>query len=259
MKKFLVTGTSSGLGRYLVEELGAVPFQRTDPLETVRHQNTFYDCIVHCATDTRNNITSNELLTYYQSHIGLTEQLTQIPHRLFVFISSSAVYPDPFRPNIESDIIALPYNPPLYGLYGLFKLLTEKIVSHKTHSFLILRCVTTVGQTSRLTNVMKVLQGSPSPLTLSADSSFNLVNMDQIKRFIELALDQDITGIFNVGSTQNATLKEIARTVGSQPTFGDFTFNVHQMNTDKIRSVSRDFDKNTLEIAKVTAEKFLKN
>src|SRR3989338_7806564 len=89
MKKFLVTGTSSGLGRYLVEELGAVPFRRTDPLETVHHQNIFYDCIIHCATDNRNSITSDELSEYYQSHIEFTNQLLQVPHRLFVFISSS--------------------------------------------------------------------------------------------------------------------------------------------------------------------------
>ncbi len=258
--KLLVTGVSSGLGRYLVEEFGAVPFQRTNPLEIVHHKNTFYDCIIHCATDARNSIASDELLAYYQSHIGLTGQLLQIPHRLFVFISSSAVYPDLFRLNTESDIITLPHDPPLYGLYGLFKLLTEKMVSRKTSSSLILRCVTIIGRTSRLTNVMKILRGNPSPLTLSADSSFNLVSMDQIKGFIELALAQDITGIFNAGSTQNATLEEIAKAIGSRRlTFGSFTYNVHRMDTGKIRKVSRDFDKDSIEVAKITADKFLKN
>ena len=253
--KFLITGTSSGLGRYLAEKCEAISFRRTDPLETARHKDTFYDCIVHCATDARNNITSDELPAYYQSHIELTEQLVQIPHRLFVFISSSAVYPDPFRLNAESDTIALPHDPPLYGLYGLFKLLAEKIVSLKARSSLILRCVTIVGPTSRSTNMMRILRNEPVPLTLSPDSSFNIISMDQIKGFIELAVAQNITGIFNAGSTQNATLKEIAQAVGNRPTFGNFPYNVHQMNTDKIRRISKDFDKNTLEIAKIEAEK----
>ncbi|OGM96120.1 MAG: hypothetical protein A3B86_02790 [Candidatus Yanofskybacteria bacterium RIFCSPHIGHO2_02_FULL_38_22b] len=253
--KILISGTSSGLGRYLVKELGAVPFQRIDPLEIVRHKNTFYDCIIHCATDARNSITSDELLTYYQSHIELTKQLLQIPHHLFVFISSSAVYPDLYRLNSESDIITLPHDPPLYGLYGLFKLLTEKMVSQNTRSSLILRCVTIVGPTSRPTNIARILRNDPTQLTLSTESSFNLVSMSQIKEFIELALTQNITGIFNAGSTQNATLGEIAKAVGSQPKFGNFTFNVPQMDTRKIREISIDFNKSTLEIAKIEAER----
>lgn len=256
--KFLITGTSSGLGRYLFEELGGVPFRRNQPDEVEYHQKQHYDCIIHCATDARNNIGSDELLAYYQSHIELTNQLIKIPHSLFVFISSSAVYPEQFRLNIESDIVTLPHNPPLYGLYGMFKLLAEKIVGSKTNSSLILRCVTIVGPTSRSTNIIKVLRNEPNPITLSANSSFNLVSMDQIKGFVELALAQNITGTFNAGSTQNATLGEIALAVGSQSKFGNFTFNVHQMDTDKIRAVSRDFDKSTLEIAKITAEKFFK-
>lgn len=252
--KFLITGTSSGLGRYLFEELDGMPFRRNKPDEIRYHEKQHYDCIVHCATDARNSIASNELLAYYQSHIELTDQLIKIPHRFFVFISSSAVYPEQFRLNAESDIIALPHDPPLYGLYGMFKLLAEKIVGPKTRLSLILRCVTIIGPTSRPTNIIKVLRNDPDPITLSADSSFNLVSMDQIKGFIELALAQNITGTFNAGSTQNATLGEIALAVGSQPKFGNYTFNVHRMNTDKIREVSNDFNKSTIEIAKTTKE-----
>ena len=81
---------------------------------------------------------------------------------------------------------------------------------------------------------MKILRADASPLTLSADSSFNLVSMAQIKSFVELALAQNITGIFNAGSTQNATLGEMAKAVGSQPKFGNFEHNVHRMDTTKI-------------------------
>lgn len=256
--KFLITGTSSGLGRYLFEELDGAPFRRNKPGEIGYHKKQNYDCIVHCATDARNSIASSELLAYYQSHIELTNRLIQIPHRLFVFISSCAVYPEQFRLNAESDAIYLPHNQPLYGLYGMFKLLAERIVSSKAGPFLTLRCVTIVGPTSRQTNIIKVLRNDPSPLTLSADSSFNLVSMDQIKNFIKLALARNITGTFNAGSTQNATLGEIALAVDSQPKFGDYTHNVHRVNTDKIRAVSNNFNKSVLEIAKITADKFFK-
>jgi nucleoside-diphosphate-sugar epimerase len=248
--KFLITGTSSGLGSYLLKELGGTPFRRSYPLEMIPHSGTYYDCIIHCATDARNSIDSEELLSYYHSHIELTNRLIQIPHRLFVFISSSAVYPDQFSLNSESDTIILPHNPPLYGLYGTFKLLTEKIIASSTSSFLILRCVTIIGPTSRSTSLVRIFRNDSAPINLSADSNFNLVSMSQIKEFIKLAISQNITGTFNAGSTKNATLQEIASALDLRPKFGKFTFNVHMMNTDKIRSISRDFDKTTLEIAK---------
>lgn len=261
MPKFLITGTSSGLGRYLLEELRGTPFRRADiENELESHRQKYYDAIIHCAVDGRQIIPANELWAYHRSNIELTKKLTEIPHGLFVFTSSCAVYPDPFRENSETDIPNFPEtNPPpqhIYYLYGLFKLLAEQIVSRNTKRSLILRCVSMIGRTGRLNNVIKVLRNDPGPLTLSPDSSFNLVSMDQIKRFIELALTQNITGIFNTSATQNATLEEIARAVGSRPTFGNFTYNVPRLNTDKIRGVSRDFDKNSIEIAVETANDF---
>lgn len=264
MPKFLITGTSSGLGRYLLEELRGIPFHRTDIENEIKnHSQNYYDVLIHCAADARNFIPPDELWAYHQSNIELTKRLTKIPHGLFVFTSSCAVYPDPFRENLETDLPDIPeVNPPsqqIYYLYGLFKLLTEQIVSRNTEKSLILRCVSVIGRTSRLNNITKVLRNDSSPLTLSADSSLNLVSMDQIKRFIELASAQNITGIFNTSAPQNATLEEIAKAVGSQPTFGNFTYNVPRTNTSKIRKISGDFDKSSIEIAIETTNEFKKH
>lgn len=260
--KFLITGASSGLGRYLLEELQGTPFHRADIEKEIKNRcQNYYDAVIHCAADARNIIPPDELWNYHQSNVELTKKLTKIPHGLFVFTSSCAVYPDPFRENSETDILPdFPEtNPPpqhIYYLYGLFKLLAEQIISRNTKRSLILRCVSIVGRTSRLNNITNVLRNDPGPLTLSPNSSINLVSMGQIKRFIELALTQDITGIFNTSSAQNATMEEIAKAVGSRPTFGNFTYNVPRTNTDKIRKVSRDFDKSLIEIAIETANEF---
>jgi nucleoside-diphosphate-sugar epimerase len=252
--KFLVTGTSSGLGKYLLEKLEGVPFRRNSPYEIENNREKFYDCIIHCAADTRNIIPANELWNYYLSNIELARKLTTIQHDLFVYISSPAVYPNTYYESSETDVPDFPTSiTPIhhtYYLYGLFKLLAEQMVFNSTKRSLILRCVSIVGPTSRSTNIIRVLRNDPSPLTLSGDSSFNLVSMSQIKEFIELAMAKKITGIFNAGSTKNATLKEIAEAVESKPTFGNFKHDVHRMNTAKIRSISREFDKSSLEIAK---------
>lgn len=252
--KFLITGVSAGIGRYLVEELNGVPFIRTDlEKELKSHGQKHYDAIIHCASDTRNFLPPNDLWSYYQSNIELTKKLIQIPHRLFVFTSSSAVYPDPFRENKETDLPNFPETSfqahHTYYLYGLFKLLAEQLISNNTEESLILRCGFIVGRTSRLNNITKIMRFNVSPLTLTAESNFNLVSMVQIKRFIELALAQNITGIFNTGSIQNSTLREIAQAIGSHPMFGSFTHDVHRMDTSKIRKISKDFEKSSIEIA----------
>jgi nucleoside-diphosphate-sugar epimerase len=253
-QKFLITGTSSGLGKYLLEELESVPFRRSDiAYELKAHKGTFYDCIVHCATDARNTIKSDELWMFYQSHIELTERLIEIPHRLFVFISSAAVYPDPFRLNAESDVIDLPDTrslSPTHGLYGFFKLLAEAVTINKAEMPLILRVTGIIGRTSRLNNLCKVLISHPGPVTLSPHSSYNLVSMSQIKRFIEVALAGGITGIFNLGATDNVSLQAIADAVNSRPTFGNYVHNVERIDTTKVRRVCADFDKGSIQIAR---------
>ena len=259
--KFLITGASAGIGRYLLEEFQGTPFHQTNIENEIKsHCQKHYDVIVHCAADTRNIIPPNDLWPYYQSNIEFTRKLTQIPHRLFVYTSSPAVYPDPFLESKETDIPNFPETSfnvhHTYYLYGLFKLLAEQLISQNTEKSLILRCGLITGRTNRLTNLMKILRFDPTPLTLNAESSFNLVSMDQIKKFIELASAQNVTGIFNAGSIKNATLGEIAKTVGSHPIFGSFTHNVHRMDTSKIREVSGDFDKSSIEIALDATEEF---
>lgn len=253
--KFLITGASSGLGRYLLEELQGIPFNRKNMENEINnHSKDYYDAIIHCAVDARNTIPPDELLAYHESNVELTRKLTQIPHGLFVYISSPAVYPNSLRLNKETDIPNIPeVGSPVhhtYYLYGLFKLLSEQIVSRYAKTHLILRCTHILGRTSRKSsNIIKVLRDDRSQLTLSPDSTFNFVSTDQIKKFIELALTRNITGTFNVGSSQHITLREIAKAVGSKPNFGKFVHNVHQVDTAKIREISSDFNKSSLELA----------
>jgi dTDP-4-dehydrorhamnose reductase len=257
-QRFLITGTSSGLGKYLLEEWGGVPFMRMDMDRALSaHKDSSYDCIVHCATDARNAITSDELWRYYQSHVEFTENLAQIPHRLYVFLSSAAVYPDPFRLNAESDVIRMPDTlllSPTHGLYGFFKLLGEEIVKNKSHSPLILRVTGLIGRTNRPNSLFKILTGCPGPIRLSGDSSFNVVSMSQVKRFIELALAQGITGVFNLGATDNVPLRRIADAVLSPAVFGPYTHNVQVIDTAKVRSVSTDFERGSIEVALEAAQ-----
>ena len=53
-KKVLISGTSSGLGKFLFNEIKSVKFDRTQPNEI--YQNEKWDCIIHCAAYAGNSL-----------------------------------------------------------------------------------------------------------------------------------------------------------------------------------------------------------
>jgi hypothetical protein len=60
MVKILVSGNKSGLGKFLYEELTTDGFNRDDNIDTLLKGETFYDIIIHCAFNMKNNIGAKE-------------------------------------------------------------------------------------------------------------------------------------------------------------------------------------------------------
>lgn len=253
----LVTGTGSGLGRYLLQALSGVPFDhKCRDSELGYHSRHSYDLIIHCGFDTRTELYDNQLYDYYQSNFRLTEKLLQIQHKMFVFISSVAVYPFGGIKNIEDEPIILKEN---ISLYGYAKLVAERIVLEMASTALILRPVSIVGPTARLNNIMKVLLGDSGSLTVQADSRYNLVSQEQIAQFVLFAYNKNLSGLYNVGAPDSATIKEIASVVGCQPSFGDYMYGVPPVSTKKICEVCSFFNDGTLDVAKRIASTVLQS
>ncbi len=247
----LVTGTGSGLGRYLVEALSGVPFDHKQrDSEFKYHGRLSYDLIIHCGFDTRNALYADELYDYYQSNFGLIEKLLQIQHKLFVFISSVAVYPFGGVKNMEDEPIYLKDQVPLYG-YA--KLVAERITLQRASTSLILRPVSIVGPTARPNNIMKVLTGENAALSVRADSRYNLVSQEQIAQLVLFAFQNKISGVYNVGANDTATIEEIAKAVGCHPSFGKYLYEVPLISTEKIRNLCPFFNDGTLDVAKQIA------
>ena len=87
MDKILVTGSSSGLGRYLYESLRAEAFIRNETINDriIIAEELPYDCIIHCGWNLKSNIDSAKGLSYISESVKLTQQLLNIPHKKFVF------------------------------------------------------------------------------------------------------------------------------------------------------------------------------
>lgn len=255
MKKLraLVTGTTSGLGASLRQWLDGTPFLRQDvDGEMNLHRKHHFDLIVHCATDARKECRAAELLPYARSHFTLTERLLEIPHSCFVFVSSHAVYPADGTPHTEDEELQVSSS---LSLYGIFKLLGERLVLSRSAWPVILRCSSLVGETGRPNNIMRILRRQSGPVYLSGDSPYNLIAYEQVLEFIQLAWDRRLEGVFNLGASDWKPLYEIASHLGVNIEFGSHRYVPPMAELSKFQGVSPAFRKSTLEVARWVSAK----
>lgn len=243
--KILVSGSLSGLGKYIFGQFGGIAWNRdiTDK-EKEKLKAEGVDIIVHCAFNLSQSVDSNNLYDYLADNVLLTEELLNIPHKKFIFISSVEVYPKDRKLNSEEEVIDVNT---VNGIYGVTKLMSESQVMKQSPNYLILRCSALLGKNSRKNSLIKIMEGIRE-LILTADSVFNYVLHSDVSDFIKLAIEQDIRGIYNVSSSKNIVLSEVAKTLGKKVNFGKYYYNVGNLDNSKISSIFPAFKKTSKEV-----------
>lgn len=236
--RYLITGTSSGLGKYLHHHLGGIAFKREGS-----RVNTV-DIIIHCAFNSKPDLKS--LKEYFQQNTTLTNKITQIPHKKFIFISSVDIYPKNAKKHTEKDEdidINKIKNP-----YGEAKFISEYLVKKNCSNFLILRCSALLGKDSRRNSLIKIIEDKNPIVTVSEKSVFNYIFHSDVLDFIKLAVEKDLQGIFNLASSKNITMKQIAKLFKKKIRFGDYLYNVGNIDNSKSSSIFTAFKKTSREI-----------
>lgn len=226
MKKFLITGYKSGLGKFLFENLdGSVGLDR-DNFTSISLDE--YDTIIHCAFNKENKI--EDFKKYVSDNILLTQKLKLIPHKKFIYISSIDVYSNELT------------------TYALFKKISESLMGDTD---LILRCSMLLGYTMN-TNHLHKLKNNESQISLSKNSSFNYILMDDIKYFLENLNYHNLNGIFDFVSNLPIQLNNVKNFLNSNTQLGNFCYN---SNTEKylnpIYNLDKYFNKSSLENLKI--------
>jgi nucleoside-diphosphate-sugar epimerase len=201
MKNILISGTSSGLGKYLNNTiLGSIALNR-DCLSEYNEKN--YDVIIHCASPSDRQ--SKKII--YESE-KLLNSLLKINHHIFVFISTIDIYRDP------------------NSFYSKSKLNCEKILKNHPHS-LILRSSMILGPTMRENHITKIQKNEN--LTLSGESTFNYIAMKNFK--IALTFDKLLTskGIYDFVSTNNLNIKEVKKILHSSSITGSYNYDTPEV------------------------------
>ena len=244
--RILTTGILSGLGKYIHENLGGIGLTRaTSPEDMEKTKNSGVDVIIHCAFNSHRGINSDSLYYYLEDNVLLTKKLVSIPHKKFIFLSSVDVYPKGVGVYPEDEIIDMDS---ISGIYGITKLMSESIVKTCCVNYLILRGTALLGKYSRKNSLIKIIEEDRCILTLSGDSRFNYVLHLNILDFIKFSIDHDLKGIYNLASSENITLLEVANMLGRKVKFGTYLYDVGNIGNSKISSIFPVFKKTSKEI-----------
>ena len=159
--KILVTGCGSGLGKYISKSIRCIKVTRSNRKAIIeKYRSTGVDLIIHCAFGGQGGYEQNNIDDYFKyvdDNILFTNELTQIPHKKIVYISSLAVYEKK------------------YMNYKHTKLYAESIVNTLGNNALILRCPAMLGKYMKPNNVYKLIKNKECKLSLTKDSNFNYI------------------------------------------------------------------------------------
>ena len=150
--KILVTGIGSGLGKSIYESIPGADGLTRKNRDAILKSNIEYDLIIRSAFNTK-NAGRNEVddhFKYIDDNVLLTNELTGLEHKKFVYISSIAVHGE-----------STPYSQT--------KLFAEAIVQKKSTSPLIVRCSSLLGKAMRNNTITRIIQESNPKITLSKE------------------------------------------------------------------------------------------
>jgi nucleoside-diphosphate-sugar epimerase len=241
--KILTTGIQSGVGRYVYENLSGLGLARdTSNVERERIKKTHFDAIIHCAFNSAKTLDLNSPYSYFADNIFLTKELTSLSYDKFIYFSTIDVYCKNTSIHSESELLDL-YGPT--SIYAATKLASEAIVKQISKNYLILRGSTPLGIHSRKNTLMQMIQNEPCTVGLAKSSVYNIIIYADILNFIKFAIENDIQGVFNLASSSNITLENVAKILDKNIQFGDGFYSAGAIDNTKISSAFSAFKANS--------------
>ena len=225
----LITGTSSGLGKYLKGYFNnSISISHANYSEELRQINNPIDLLIHCACDASHEI--NIYHEYIRNNLFYTLELCQNKPKHMIYISSAAVH---FEENSN---------------YKLTKLLAENIVKDTCDSYTIIRPSAILGPEMRPNSLVRIIDGNNTKLTLSEMSTFNYVLQKDIAEFINLCYNNKVIGTYEFVSNDIITLGSIARKFRKNPIFGEWKHKAPFINNQKTVDIFESINKSSWDV-----------
>jgi dTDP-4-dehydrorhamnose reductase len=236
--KILVTGTNSGLGKYINNILPNSIFLNRKNRKTIIKSREEYDIIIHCAFNTKNAGRKDvkDVFSYIDDNILLTNELTSIRHKKFVYISSIAVYDELISPYMQTKIYA------------------ESIVQNKSNNPLIVRCSSLLGRHMRKNTLTKIITEEKPKITLAKNSTYNLINHEDVLNFISDSCKKKVSGIFDFVASDYLVLEEICNYLNAKVEYGNYIFATNRTSNSNLINTFPKYNKSSWESLKYLIE-----
>jgi len=226
MKKYLVTGVKSGLGKYLHKNLSDAAGLDRNNFDSIK--NNEYETIIHCAFNKAQNVDNiGDYYSYLEDNILLTQELLKLNYKKFIYISTIDVYPTTLN------------------LYGLFKRFAESVVKRHMGT-IILRPSMILGQDVKPNHVTK-LKSNESSLSLSGDSTFNYILNSDILKFIESYSYRCPEGIIDFVANGSTKLSDTHKELNSTTSLGNYIYSAEYQWINPIYDIYEEFNKSSLD------------
>lgn len=202
MSNVLVSGTSSGLGAYLVYKFGydAVPFDRLANRPRIAVPSDGFELIVHAAFGMQAQHQSEK--DYIDAQVSLANNLLRLPSKKYIFISSIDVLKN-------HDL----------SVYARAKREVEATFKSASNH-LIVRPGALIGRGMRVNHILKIARGDNVKLTLSKTSTFSIVFYEDVFSIIISKLER----VYALLANREVTLEEIAIRFDKTPQWGDYEY-----------------------------------
>jgi len=240
--KILVTGASSGIGRYLCERLNGIPFTREN--KVIPSKNI--DVVIHCANNRNKFPQTSEYYNYINDNFLLTQKLLNIECEIFIFFSTCEVYPFINRKEwFESVQIPISYHS---NVYPYFKLASEALIQNSGKKYLIFRPSAFLGNYAEPNTIIKIAKRVKFSTNLSPESDFNCITYDMVYNFLIKALNNNLFGIYNLVASDNIRLGDLAKKFSSKVKFGSFNYRTGKISNKKIITYDKSFSISSYDI-----------
>ncbi len=219
--RVLISGTSSGFGKYLLEKINYSEAVNRN-FEPSFYKNEHFDVIIHCAFNKTMLASSDNLYECYNDNILLTEKLSRLNCKKFIFLSTVDVYPKKYNKAWSTDDKI--FFEDIDNSYGKFKLLCEKIIEKNCKNYYIIRVSSLVGKYMKHNSYLKIMNEEFPKLTLSGESRFSFLEYEKVLNHINLSITKDSIGTVNLVSDKYVILNDLAREINKKVNFGDHLY-----------------------------------
>jgi len=230
MKNILVSGTSSGLGKYLKDRFSATKYLRSKKKFTYLKKK--WDLIIICGFYT------GTLKSGYDESYHHVKNLISLRFEKIIFISSLGINFLKYQSRFKHF-----KNKKQLKMYALSKYKCEKLCLKKKKT-LVLRLSNIVGPKKfmRKSELKNFIYHKNPKIKYMGTSKFSLTDFEEIAEFIKIAKKKKYLGVHNLFRKDMVSLKEVSERLKKKTSFGNLYF--------------ESFGKSTYPITKTKPTKF---